>query len=299
MQIKQTHLKRPQIDELRIGIIGDLHTYWDDTDLRQFSAADYDLLFFTGDLGDAMAGSSLKVAKQISKLSCPTLVMPGNNDTHDMSALAAEFALQNGLSLLADIELGDGSHHETLTLVGYSNHRVTTRLLDITFIAARPHSMGGNNLAFAERLTANFGIHDLEQSSKLLKQQVDACHTQEIIFLGHNGPLGLGSEPAAMWGCDFKPDGGDWGDPDLAEAIAYALTQGKNVLGVFAGHMHLRTKGGLHRPWQTQQQGIMYVNAAKVPRIFAGVDASYRHHIQCTISLDGISVSECHLPEYE
>jgi len=84
----------------------------------------------------------------------------------------------------------------------------------------------------------------------------------DLIFLAHNGPLGMGDEPHAMWGCDFKPGGGDWGDPDLTAAIDHARSLGKRVLAVIGGHMHLRTKQGKERLWMQEIRNTLYINAA-------------------------------------
>jgi uncharacterized protein (TIGR04168 family) len=95
-----------------------------------------------------------------------------------------------------------------------------------------------------------------------------------------------------MWGCDFKPGGGDWGDPDLEHAIEHALDRGKRVLAVVAGHMHLRTKQGAERDWITERRGIHYVNAARVPRILAVQDDIQRHHVALTVRTDGMTIEE-------
>ena len=282
---------------LRIGVIGDLHTHWDDIDVAQFNTTDYDLLFFTGDLGGGSVDSSLRVARTISRLNVETLVMPGNNDTGDIHQLAAELSHRSGLKRLTGIRQGAGDTIKSIRLCGYSSHRYTTPATDVTLIAARPHSMGGPALTFADHMTATYGIDSMEASAARLKELVDAAQTAEIIFLAHNGPIGLGGEPADMWGCDFKPDGGDWGDPDLSEAIAYAVETGRRVLAVVAGHMHLTTKCGQERPWRRERDGILYVNAARVPRIYAGSDDVMRHHVSLHVHGRGVEIEEVEVPQ--
>ena len=68
------------MSEIRIGVIGDLHTHWDDVDVVQFNRSDYDLLIFIGDLGGGTADSSLRIARSISRLTEEALVIPGNKD---------------------------------------------------------------------------------------------------------------------------------------------------------------------------------------------------------------------------
>jgi hypothetical protein len=79
---------------LRLGVIVDLHTHWDNVDVAQFAGTDYDLLYFTGDLGGGTPDSRLRMARAMAGLRHPTLVMPGNNDTVDIEQLAAELAHQ-------------------------------------------------------------------------------------------------------------------------------------------------------------------------------------------------------------
>jgi len=86
--------------DFRLAIVGDLHTHWDHIDLLQFGQANYDLLYFTGDLGGGTSESTLRAAQSIAQLQQPALVMPGNNDTLDINELAAELAHQNGLNRL-------------------------------------------------------------------------------------------------------------------------------------------------------------------------------------------------------
>ena len=118
------------------------------------------------------------------------------------------------------------------------------------------------------------------------------------MFVSHNGPVGLGSGADDMWGCDFMPNGGDWGDPDLRVAIDHARQAGKKVLAVVAGHMHIRTKQGIERPWKLEVDDTLYINAARVPRIFSGSEDVFRHHVAVTISEGGVQAHEVLLPQY-
>ncbi len=285
----------------RLGIIGDLHTHWDNVDVAQFSRSDYDLLFFTGDLGGGSIDSSLRMARLMAALQQPTLVMPGNNDTFDINELAAELAHQRGLNMLQSIVHNSAEERNPelgISLCGYSHHRLHIGDDEVSLLAARPHSMGGPNLSFPEYMVETYGIESIAESAERLCRLVDEVESDRIIFVAHNGPTGLGEQPHDMWGCDFKPGGGDWGDPDLAAAIDYARAQGKSVLAVIAGHMHLRTKQGEQRPWKQTIEGTVYVNAALVPRIFSGKDDVYRHHVVMRLDKEGIEFEEMLVPEY-
>lgn len=280
-----------EMTSFRIGVIGDLHTHWDDVDVAQFAGSNYDLLFFVGDLGGGTPESTLRVARTIARLNRPALVMPGNNDTGDMSALAAELSHRAGLNRLNAMRTGS-AERPPIQPCGYSTHRFVRDSLDVTLLAARPHSMGGPELSFPEYMAGNYGIGSLADSTGRLCALIDGIESQSVVIFSHNGPTGFGSEPHAMWGCDFKPGGGDWGDPDLAAAIQYARQRGKRVLAVLAGHMHLRTKQGAQRPWLHERDGTAYVNTARVPRIFASNNEVLRHHVSLAITVEGVKVSE-------
>ena len=80
----------------------------------------------------------------------------------------------------------------------------------------------------------------------------------------------MGEKPEDTCGRDWKPLGGDHGDPDLAEAIAQVRALGKQVPLVTFGHMHHRlrhTQSRLRTQVKNNPQGTIYLNAASVPRI--------------------------------
>ena len=284
-----------QGDTFRMGIIGDLHTHWDDVDVHQIGNQGYDLLFFIGDLGGGTPESSLRMARSIARLRQNTLVMPGNNDTVDIDQLAAELNHQQGVNRILAIT-GQNAESGSIHLCGYTHHMVSVVDRQLSLIAARPHSMGGPELTFPDYMASTYGINSLDESVQRLRDLVDAA-AQDIIFLAHNGPAGLGDKPGDIWGCDFKPGGGDWGDTDLAAAISYAKSQNKKVRAVIAGHMHLKTKQGEQRPWQLLADDTCYINAARVPRIFSGEDEVYRHHVRLCIDENHMEFSEILLPQ--
>ncbi len=93
---------------------------------------------------------------------------------------------------------------------------------------------------------------------------------ETVIFLGHNGPVGLGDRAEDPCGKDWQPLGGDFGDPDLTDAITQVRAAGKRIPLVTFGHMHhnLRhTKQQLRTATYTSPEGTIYLNAASVPRI--------------------------------
>ena len=127
------------MQQLRLGVIGDLHTHWDDIDVAQLNGSAYDLLFFTGDLGGGTPQSSLRIARDLSRLTKPTLVMPGNNDTVDIDALAAELTHRTGMAKRSAMKQGESSAAGgQAQLCGYSVHATPVPELDLTLVAARP-----------------------------------------------------------------------------------------------------------------------------------------------------------------
>lgn len=266
---------------LRIGVLGDLHGAFDDTDVEQLDAQGYDVLVVVGDLAGFRFSKTLAIARVLAKLTTPTLVVPGNHDaSHPVQQLAEAlrkpafghpFASTQSRNLTA-LEEALGA----ATLSAYSSHRFG----DVTLIAGRPHSMGGPDLAFAPHLRAGWGVDSLDASTERLIALVDDAPTNDLLFIAHNGPTGLGDTADAIWGCDFRREAGDWGDPDLARAIQHAQQRGRRVLAVLAGHMHRRIRGGGRRQPQCVRDGTLYVNAAEVPRRRDG----RRHHVELVLS---------------
>ena len=277
---------------LRIGIIGDLHAYWDEMDVAQIDECGYDLVFFLGDLGGGTRNSTLRIARLISGLNTKTLVLPGNHDTWELGEIAAELAHRRGIRLITDIHRGASHSEKDVALCGYSVHRLTSQTVDVSLLVGRPHSLGGPELAFPEYMQETYGVDTMQASTDKLCSLVEGLESSDVIFLAHNGPLGLGGEANDMWGCDFRPDGGDWGDPDLTQAISHARRQGHRVLGVVAGHMHLKTKGGDERPWKKLVDDTQFVNAAKVPRIYTEAGQPVRHHVELILDEDGLTFVE-------
>ncbi|MGB3715616.1 MAG: hypothetical protein WA996_14385 [Candidatus Promineifilaceae bacterium] len=133
----------------------------------------------------------------------------------------------------------------------------------------------------------------MDDSTRLLKKCVESTKSDKVIFLAHNGPAGLGSRRTDIWGRDFAKTGGDHGDPDLRSAIDYAQEQGKKVVAVIAGHMHRQVKGGgIRRGWVVEN-GVHFINAAYVPRIFTRGSKTLHHHIRLLYQDSEVTVSDC------
>lgn len=273
-----------------IGVIGDVHLFWDEADIAFFNESGYDLLLFVGDLAGYTQLRGLRVARLLRKLDVPSMCIPGNHDGLHALQLGAEIAPRAGLLRRAfchgqarrcgafDRALGH------VDMVGYCRRRIGPRGVPLNVIAGRPHSIGGKRLACMRYLESAFGIDSMEASTRRLQSLVDACDDAPIVFLAHNGPSGLGDRANSIWGCDFRRKEEDWGDRDLEEAVRYAQSRGRKVLATVAGHMHRRTKSGKLRPGQVRRDGVLYVNAAEVPRHRQLDGVKKRHHVKLTVT---------------
>lgn len=147
-------------------------------------------------------------------------------------------------------------------------------------------------MACIRYLERAYGVDSMHASAARLKSLVDGCDDAPILFLAHNGPSGLGDRASSIWGCDFRKKEEDWGDQDLAEAIQYAKSNGRTVLAAIAGHMHRRTKSGRDRPGQVAQDGVLYVNAAEVPRHREVNGVKRRHHVKLNVTPEGATAED-------
>lgn len=281
-----------------IAIIGDIHGAFDETDVDAFNHSAYDLLLFVGDLPPfPWSRSTQPLARRLSRLQKPVLFIPGNHDVHNPLQFLAAIFRWGWLARPAGWRMP--AHHRSLavwlepaTLAAYSTHSFTIDDVSFAIVAGRPYSMGGPVMTCVPFLQKAFAVETIADSSALLKRQVDATTSRRLIFLGHNGPTGLSGAPDSIWGRDFGPGEGDWGDPDLEEAIAYARAQGKEVLAVVAGHMHRLTGQGQWRRWHVQRQGTHYINAAQVPRIVEQEAEVKRHHVRLAVTADAVTVED-------
>lgn len=293
---------------MRIAVVGDVHLIWDERDVRALDACGYDLVLFVGDLAGYGSVGALEVGRCIRRLKSPTLVMPGNHDAVTVAQLAAEVMRTPRLRFAREaLALGMSTRVQQLAaalapvpLCGYSLHSFPAH--DLTVLAARPHSLGGGRLGYRRYLATRFGVRRMTESSERLCALFDQIpDDQRILVLAHCGPHGLGATRDAIYGNDFLSTQGDWGDTDLSDALAHARERGKRVLGVIAGHMHHALRGGGERTWHMQHQGLLHVNAARVPRKRKSPTGEERHHVRITLDGDHAQVEAVwlRLPEWE
>lgn len=273
---------------MKLAVIGDVHHAFNEVDTAYFNASDHEAVLFTGDIYNYSLQRGLRAAAELAELAKPALLVPGNHDAIHPAQLAAEITQRTSLIRLTsmghmkrvrDLREAVGG----VQVGGYMTHRLKENLDVIT---GRPHSMGGSAISFAPHLADAYGVVTLEDSVNKLKRCVDESDAANIVFLAHNGPTGLGERRNDLWGCDFRREEGDFGDLDLRMAIDYALAQKKRVLAVIAGHMHHRIRGGGRRNWYERRDGVLYVNAARVPRIFEERGGIFHHHVDLLIEND-------------
>jgi uncharacterized protein (TIGR04168 family) len=282
---------------VKIAIIGDIHRHFNARDVTIFNRSEYDLILITGDLVDFRSKEALPVADQLAQLQTPALFIAGNHDCTNLVQFLAEV---KGISSLAQLSSAGQDkrvarlqrHLGAVTFAAYSCHDFMFNNQDFSIIAARPFSLGGPEMGFRPYLYRKYGVNSLQDSVRRLQKLIDGSVNDTLIFLAHNGPSGLGSRKDDIWGCDFRDEGGDHGDPDLYEAIRYAKDQGKRVTAVVAGHMHHRLMDGGQRQWLVQEEGITYINAARVPRIFKRGEETVHHHLAMTLEDGQVIVEE-------
>lgn len=257
---EQSHTVRSKA--LRIAIIGDVHDQWDEHDAVMLHSLQADLALFVGDFGN----EAVEVVRSIAALDLPKAAILGNHDAWYTATpwgqrkcpydRATEDRVQMQLDLLGEVHVGYG--------------KLDFPLLDLTVVGGRPFSWGGREWRTKTFYRERFGIHNFEESADCLMRAVDEAAHNTLIFIGHCGPTGLGDRPESPCGKDWNPIGGDFGDPDLETAIAYAHKLGKSVPLVTFGHMHhsLRHRKDIQRErLSIDAHKTIYLNAACVPRI--------------------------------
>jgi uncharacterized protein (TIGR04168 family) len=247
---------------IKIAVIGDVHDQWETADGEALKHLGVDLVLFVGDFGN----ESVEVVRKIASLDIPKAAIMGN---HDAWFTATEWGrqkcpydptkedrVQQQLDLL-------GPAH-----VGYS--KLDFPQFQLSVVGARPFSWGGLLWKQKEFFSDRYGVHNFSQSIAQIIASVQATSYNTVIFLGHNGPYGLGNNPEDTCGRDWKPLGGDFGDPDFTVAISEAKNLGKHIPLVTFGHMHhsLRhTKERLRIIVNRGSNETIYLNSASVPRI--------------------------------
>ncbi|MBE9187535.1 TIGR04168 family protein [Microcoleus sp. LEGE 07076] len=247
---------------IKIAVVGDVHDRWEPEDGEALKRLGVDLVLFVGDFGN----ESVDVVRAIAQLDIPKAAVFGN---HDAWYTATEW----GRSKCPYDRTQENRVKQQLDLMGEAHVGYRKRdfpELEVTVVGSRPFSWGGSEWKYNDFYSEWFGVESFEESARLIAGAAADADCENVIFLGHTGPTGLGEAPDDLCGRDWKPLGGDWGDPDFASAIDRTHGSGKHVPLVTFGHMHhqLRhTKHELRKSVKVSAEGTVYLNAASVPRI--------------------------------
>lgn len=249
-------------NQLLIAVIGDVHDRWSEQDNLALEYLGVDLALFVGDFGN----ESVEIVRTVANLKLPKAVILGNHDAWYTTSpwgqknapydRTKEDRVQQQLDILGETHVGYGK----LDLPEYN----------LSVVGGRPFSWGGsewkNNNFYRDR----YQVNSFSDSTAKILSVVETTLCENLIFIGHNGPFGLGDRPEDICGQDWGDLGGDHGDPDFAEAIEKSFSYGKSIPLVTFGHMHhsLRhRKDCLRTIVKTNTEGTIYLNAASVPRI--------------------------------
>ncbi|MEM1366493.1 MAG: TIGR04168 family protein [Cyanobacteria bacterium P01_H01_bin.15] len=276
--------------QLTIAVVGDVHDQWSPEDEQALVSLGVDLVLFVGDFGN----ESLTVVSQVAALPLPKAVVLGNHDAwytatpwgqkkapYDRSC---EDRVQRQIDLL-------GTAH-----VGYAARDFPN--FNLAVVGGRPFSWGGPKWQNRDFYQERFGVNGFSESATQIVNAARQVRRRTLILIGHNGPSGLGSEPEDICGKDWQPVGGDFGDPDLAQAIAELRQAGCSIPLVTFGHMHHRlrhTKSRLRTQFKKDAQGTIFLNAAAVPRIVEDGTGRRRRRNFSLVTLTEGQVSHCSL----
>lgn len=247
---------------IKIAVVGDVHDRWEPEDGEALKHLGVDLVLFVGDFGN----ESVEVVRAIAQLDIPKAAVFGN---HDAWYTATEW----GRSQCPYDRTQENWVKQQLDLMGEAHVGYGKRdfpELGVTVVGSRPFTWGGSEWKYGDFYSEWFGVESFEESARRIAAAAADADCENVIFLGHTGPTGLGEAPEDPCGRDWKPLGGDWGDPDFAEAIDRTRTTGKHIPLVTFGHMHHKlrhTKHELRKSLEVSAEGTVYLNAASVPRI--------------------------------
>lgn len=273
---------------LTIAVVGDVHDLWDADDEPALKRLGVDLVLLVGDFGN----ESVEVVRAIANMNLPKAAILGN---HDAWYTATEWGRQK---CPYDRHKEDWVQQQLdllgVTHVGYSS--LDFPEFQLTVVGGRPFTWGGSTWKNEAFYQSRYGVTSFEESTERIVSAVKRAAYETVIVIGHCGPTGLGDAAEDPCGRDWQPIGGDYGDPDLAEAIAQSRRLGKTVPLVAFGHMHhhLRhTKERLRKMVSVDSLGTVYLNSASVPRIKQTSAGKIRNF--SLVTLDNQTVSKASL----
>lgn len=248
-------------NSIKIAVVGDVHDLWEAEDAIALHELAVDLVLFVGDFGN----ESVDVVRQISSINLPKAAIMGNHDAwytaSDWGRKRCPYDRQKEDWVQQQLDLLGKTH------VGYG--KLDFPEFQLSVVGSRPFSWGGEIWKNEQFYRKRYGITNFDDSAARIIAAAESAAYETIIFVGHNGPTGLGNRPEDTCGKDWQPIGGDYGDPDLEIAIAKTQALGKKIPLVTFGHMHhtLRHTKEKQRTAISTTPGTVYLNSASVPRI--------------------------------
>ncbi len=265
---------------IKIAIVGDVHDEWETADEIALRHLGVDLVLFVGDFGN----EAVELVGRIAALDLPKASIFGN---HDAWYTASDW----GRSKRPYDPLVEDRVRQQVELLGASDvgyGKLDFPQFNLSIIGSRPFSWGGSEWKYSDFYEERYGIDSFAASTQRIVEMADRATCEHLIIIGHNGPFGLGEDPESICGKDWgEPIGGDYGDPDLAQAIALLQARGKSIPLVTFGHMHHKlrhTKERLRQPIAIASNGTVYLNAARCPRVLSTVERTVRNFSIVTIA---------------
>jgi uncharacterized protein (TIGR04168 family) len=259
---------------IKIALVGDVHDQWSPIEADLLRGLGVDLVLFVGDFGN----EAVVLVEQIAQLDLPKAIMLGN---HDAWFSATHFGKQH---CPYDRKTEDWVQRQMDAVgkdfVGYGAKDFPE--LGVTVVGARPFSWGGPEWKNKSFYKDRFGLKGFDESADRIMEAVAGAGTNHLIFIGHNGPAGLGGEAESPCGKDWGGSPEDYGDPDFALVLQRCQDLGKSVSLVGFGHMHhaLRHRKDVQRQSIAVQNGTVHVNAAAVPRrVLVGDETRFNYSI--------------------
>lgn len=266
---------------IRIAIVGDVHDQWETADEIALQHLGVDLVLFVGDFGN----EAVELVGKIASLDMPKAAIFGN---HDAWYTASDWGRsKRPYDPLVEDRVQQQTNLLGASCIGYG--KLDFPHLNLSIVGSRPFSWGGSQWKYSDFYQSRFGIDGFEASTQRIVEMAGAATCEHIIIIGHNGPTGLGEEPESICGKDWGESlGGDYGDPDLAEAISILRAQGKSIPLVTFGHMHHRLRHTKERLRTSiiLHPDTVYLNAARCPRVLSTIERTLRNFSLVTM-LDG------------
>lgn len=248
---------------VKIAVVGDIHDLWEREDNAVLKRLGVDIALFLGDYGN----ESVEVVRRIAEVDVPKAAVMGNHDAYysasNKGIMKCPYDREKEDWVQLQIDLLGDDH------VGFSKKEFPQ--FGLTIVGARPFSWGGSKWRYKKFYRDRFNIRSFRDSADLILAAADEAEQNTLIFMGHVGPYGLGAQPDDPCGKDWGKNGigGDYGDPDFAEAIALTQQANKRIPLVTFGHMHHKIKNSdkIRKRVAVDTYGTLYFNAANVPRI--------------------------------